>query len=159
MVNSYKTVTEIAAPPEVVREKFLDFEALPTYSPNGYLKSIAPTDPTKTISTLQLGEKLHIVMTHITFDGLLVKNSPTCFAWQGGVPGLMKGVHSFRFEKSTTTAGGTTFTQEEVFTGPLSFIFGEGYVANALGIRENSCKGWVPWNEDLKRWCEGKTGE
>lgn len=48
-------------------------------------------------------------------------NSPRLFKWAGGYPWLFYGVHSFSFEPSKTTPGGTTFTNSEEFTGPFGF--------------------------------------
>jgi hypothetical protein len=64
------------------------------------------------------------------------------------------GEHSFLFEPSKTTPGGTTFIQEEVFGGALGFVMGENAVARAIGVPEKTHKGWKKYNEDLKAWCE-----
>jgi hypothetical protein len=53
------------------------------------------------------------------------------------------------------TPGGTTFTQEEKFTGALSFLIGTNIAAKAAGITEKTLVGWDRYNHDLKRWCEG----
>lgn len=51
----------------------------------------------------------------------LQANTPRLFKWAGGMWWLFLGVHSFSFEPSKTTPGGTTFTNSEEFTGPMSF--------------------------------------
>ncbi|KAF2727668.1 hypothetical protein EJ04DRAFT_132902 [Polyplosphaeria fusca] len=113
---------EIAAPPSVVRAKFLAFDTLPLYHPNGFFRSIS---------------------------------SEHCFRWVGSMPGVFTGEHIFRFEHSEVTPGGTTFSQEESFSGALSFLMGDNFAGRTLGWQEKSHKGWIRYNEDLKRWCEG----
>lgn len=51
--------------------------------------------------------------------------------------------------------GGTTFTQEENFTGVLAFTMGDGFVARSIGFKEKTKRGWEGYNQDLKVWCEG----
>jgi hypothetical protein len=68
--------------------------------------------------------------------------------------GVFNGEHSFSFEPSKTTPGGTTFTQREDFTGAFSFVMGESFVAQKVGYPAKTRAGWKKYNEDLKRWCE-----
>jgi hypothetical protein len=82
------------------------------------------------------------------------ENSPSRFAWKGGLSGIFVGDHAFFFKPSTETPGGTTFTQEEKFTGIMSFIMGANFVARSIGIPEKTKKGWTKYNQDLKAWCE-----
>jgi hypothetical protein len=76
--------------------------------------------------------------------------------WTGSIPLLFSGAHSFKFEPSTTIQSGTKFTQEEVFSGALGFLMGDGLVARKTGMREKTMKGWDGFNEDFKRWCESQ---
>ncbi|KAF2117208.1 hypothetical protein BDV96DRAFT_598134 [Lophiotrema nucula] len=146
------TSIEIAASPETVRQKFLDFASIPQYHPNGFFKSISPQDPSKPLTP---GDKLHNVLEDMTIDPTLLENSPTCFRWGGsGLMGQFKGEHIFRFEPSTQTPGGTTFTHEEKFAGSLAFIIGPGPVGRMIGFRESTRKGFESYNRDLKAWCE-----
>jgi hypothetical protein len=70
--------------------------------------------------------------------------------------GTFCGEHIFRFEPSKTTEGGTTFSQDERFTGSLGgLLMGGGFVGNALGVKESTKKGFEKYNGDLKKWCEG----
>lgn len=82
------TSIEISAPPEVVRKKvksmildddavrrfaanclqFLDFSQLPIYSPNGFFKSIGPTDPNQ---ALEPGVKMTNVLHIMTINPVL----------------------------------------------------------------------------------------
>jgi hypothetical protein len=70
------------------------------------------------------------------------------------VAGIFNGEHSFTFEPSKTTPGGTTFTQKEEFTGGFSFVMGEGFLAKKIGMPEKTRRGWQKYNQDLKKWCE-----
>ena len=77
------------------------------------------------------------------------------FMWGGsGLLGTFNGDHAFHFKPSTVTPGGTTFVQEEKFTGMLTFVMGENIVARGVGFRENTEKGFKRFNADLKKWCE-----
>ncbi|KAF2190116.1 hypothetical protein K469DRAFT_560380 [Zopfia rhizophila CBS 207.26] len=142
---------EISTAPEDVREKFLDFSQIPTYHPNGFFKSLGPAIPNK---PLEPGDKMHNVLEGMTFDPIFLENSPTCFRWLGSLPGIFSGEHIFRFEPSIATHGGTTFVQEEKFTGILAFLMGDGFVARSIGLREKTKRGWESYNRDLKTWCE-----
>jgi hypothetical protein len=83
------------------------------------------------------------------------ENSPSCFSWGGGLPlGIFSGDHSFHFEPSSETQGGTTFVQQEQFTGLLSFLMGEGLLARSVGAAEKTKRGFEGYNKDLKAWCE-----
>jgi hypothetical protein len=85
------------------------------------------------------------------------ENSPSCFRWIGsGLFGTFNGEHIFRFEPSSATQGGTTFLHEEKFTGMLSFIMGEGFIARSIGFRTKTQSGFERYNQDLKQWCESK---
>ncbi|KAK6523169.1 hypothetical protein TWF694_006064 [Orbilia ellipsospora] len=147
------TTIEIAAPPSTVRAKFLDFSQIPKYHPNGFFKSIAPLVPGQ---PLEPGLKMHNELDGMTIEPVLIENSPSVFRWGGsGLLGTFKGEHIFRFEPSSQTQGGTTFTHEEKFTGLLSFIMGSNVAANSIGLRASTQKGFEKYNVDLKKWCEG----
>ncbi len=63
--------------------------------------------------------------------------------------------HIFRFEPSAKIQGGTTFVHEEKFSGIMGFIMGDGFVARSVGGREKTKAGFVSYNRDLKKWCQG----
>jgi len=52
------------------------------------------------------------------------------------------------------TPGGTTFVNEESFTGALSFMMGDNIVARPLGMHAKTTHGFEKYNADLKVWCE-----
>ncbi|KAF2100883.1 hypothetical protein NA57DRAFT_54956 [Rhizodiscina lignyota] len=143
---------EISASPTEVREKFLDFSQLPNYHPNGFFRSIKPTIPDK---PFEAGDKVDIVFEFGGSTATCLANSPTEFRWIGSVPLIFSGEHTFRFTPSTTTPGGTTFYQEEKFTGALSFMMGDSFVARQIGFQAKTKNGWERYNQDLKAWCEG----
>lgn len=68
--------------------------------------------------------------------------------------GTFNGDHAFHFTESKTTAGGTTFIQEEQFSGVLAFIIGDGTVGKMLGFREKTREGFEGFNRDFKKWVE-----
>ncbi|KAE9375209.1 hypothetical protein N431DRAFT_480545, partial [Stipitochalara longipes BDJ] len=147
---------EIAASPELVREKFLDCSQLQTYHPNGFYKSISTVTPNEPI---QPGTKMVNVLEIMTAHATIEENSPACFRWGGGIPGIFVGTHSFYFGSSTETRGGTTFIQEEKFTGIFTLLMGDNFIARVIGILEKTMKGWKRYNKDLKVWCERSNNE
>ncbi|KAE8441471.1 hypothetical protein EG329_004927 [Mollisiaceae sp. DMI_Dod_QoI] len=142
------TQIEIAAPPAVVRAKFLDFSKLPTYHESGFLKAVGPVKPG---TPLEPGVKFD---AKLGFDVVILENTPQAFGWRGAVPGLFKGDHYFRFQPSKSSPGNTTFVHEENFTGALSFLAGENFAAKWIGAPDNMRKNFTVFNEDLKKWCE-----
>jgi hypothetical protein len=71
----------------------------------------------------------------------------------------VSGDHNFTFLPSKINPGHTTFTQEEKFSGTISWLMGEGILARPFGMAETT-KNWVWFNRDFKAWCEeGKVGE
>jgi hypothetical protein len=67
---------------------------------------------------------------------------------------IFTGEHIFRFEPSGVTPGATTFHQDEDFSGLISGVIGENFIANALGFRKKTQAGFEGLNADLKRWVE-----
>ncbi|KAH9203962.1 hypothetical protein DL95DRAFT_250201, partial [Leptodontidium sp. 2 PMI_412] len=102
------TQIEIAAPPAVVREKFLQFDQIPKYSPNGFFISLGPLVPGK---ALEPGVKMHNVLRGATLEAVVLKNSPSEFRWKGEFYGIFNGEHMFQFRESKEEGnkGGTTF--------------------------------------------------
>jgi len=140
------TSIEIAAPPTVVREKFLDFSQIPKYS-SGFFKSVAPKVPG---TALEPGVLLETTIAGTTITPTIFENKPEVFSWKGGLPlGLLTGIHSFRFEESKVTPGSTTFHQDEIFTGIAAAPI-------LYAIRDSTTKGYESFNADLKKWVEGE---
>lgn len=88
-------------------------------------------------------------MSHPILMNSVQENTQNRFAWQGSSYGLLDGTHSFCFEASNVTPGGTTFVQSEEFSGFLAFLldprrmFGKQTMENFERV-----------NVDLKRRCE-----
>jgi hypothetical protein len=68
------------------------------------------------------------------------------------VPFLLNGDHFFRFEPSTITPGGTTFTHGEEFSGVLAGPFAW------FGMGSKAGPGFAKFNGDLKREAEKEGG-
>ncbi|KKK23471.1 hypothetical protein ARAM_003975 [Aspergillus rambellii] len=92
--------TEIAAPPATVRAKLLDFKSIPTYSPNGFIRSITPVAD-KLPPSLEAGDQLKCVVGYgkMKFTSSVLENSPSKFSWSGSFLGIFIGEHMFRFEE------------------------------------------------------------
>ncbi|KAL2812597.1 hypothetical protein BJX63DRAFT_432494 [Aspergillus granulosus] len=146
------TSIEINAPPAVVREKFLDFPSLPTYT-TGFVHSITPT-PAKPPHTLVPGDKLACVMGDMKFSPVVVRNDSTIFSWRGSLPGVFTGEHMFKFEGIEGGAK-TKLVHEEEFGGLLAGIMGDGWMGSLSAMRGNTLKGFEGFNADFKKWVEG----
>ncbi|OJJ02133.1 hypothetical protein ASPVEDRAFT_131358 [Aspergillus versicolor CBS 583.65] len=158
------TSIEIAAPPTTVREKFLDFPSIPTYSPAGFIRSIEPNDASITGKNLKAGDKLEVTAGYgkWKFSPVVEQNTEELFCWRGSVPGIFTGAHIFRFESvsGSDTAGSgvrTRLVHEERFSGLLAGVMGEGYLGSWLGMREDTRKGFESFNVDFKKWVESST--
>ncbi|EAT90315.1 hypothetical protein HBH56_060920 [Parastagonospora nodorum] len=139
---------EIACPPEFVRAKFLEFPSIPTYHTT-FFTSITPQGP------LESQQKITVVFVGMgKMDATILANEPQLFKWAGSIPLLFGGDHSFHFTPSTTTPGGTTFTQDESFYGALGFLMGDGFIARRMGMGEKTARNWEGFNKDFKAWCE-----
>lgn len=51
--------------------------------------------------------------------------------------------------------GNTTFVQEEKFSGLLGGLTGGNWVANWMGLRAKTIRGFERFNRDFGRWVEG----
>ncbi|TVY15999.1 hypothetical protein LARI1_G005719 [Lachnellula arida] len=113
------TTIEINRAPEVVRKAFLDFSSYHEWH-QGMVKEIKPLS-----DSLAAGNKLHCEMLDLTFDAIITpqkENSPTMFQWQGPPVAGISGLHIFSFEPSRVAVGGTTFVQQEQFSGAMAFL-------------------------------------
>lgn len=89
-------------------------------------------------------------------DAKILANDPHLFKWGGSLPLVFGGNHSFEFEESKVTPGGTTFTQHEEFYGAFGFLMGDGVVGRWAGFGSKTARNWEGFNEDLKRACEAR---
>jgi hypothetical protein len=80
------------------------------------------------------------------------ENTPFQFKWRGSIPFLLNGDHFFRFEPSTITPGGTTFTHGEEFSGIMAGPFAW------FGSFAKAGPGFSKFNKDLKREAEKEGG-
>ncbi|KAL9052202.1 MAG: hypothetical protein Q9162_005527 [Coniocarpon cinnabarinum] len=141
------TQIEIAVPPEKVRDVFLDFASYSEWS-HAFVKSVSPKDR-KDPKTLQVGDTVDVELTNMKFSSKITGNTEEEFKWQGSVPLLFTGEHSWRFQSSETTPGQTLVVQQEVFTGLLSFLLGENW-----SMGKNTKKNFEAFNRDLKARAE-----
>lgn len=157
--------------------QFLDFPSIPSYT-----KAFESITSPKPGTALEKGDKVVVKLANSpAFTGVIEvntpppssspsnrsresnphqTNTPTHFSWTGSLPFVFTGTHSFHFVPSTTTPGGTSFTQEEVFSGVLGWLLmGEGVVGRAAGMKEKTKGTWDGFNADLKRECENVGGK
>ncbi|KAH7117340.1 hypothetical protein EDB81DRAFT_892205 [Dactylonectria macrodidyma] len=147
------THTGISAPPDVVRAKFLAFSSLGEYKP-ALIRSITVLESNKTPMELVPGDKLECVLDGATLITTIAQNNASCFSWTGSLAGgLLHGEHRFRFE-SINGGLATDFYHEETFTGYLSWVLGEGFLARKLALRNSTLELYCKFNRDFKRWVE-----
>ncbi|KAL4968126.1 SRPBCC domain-containing protein [Aspergillus stella-maris] len=160
---------------------FLDFPTLATYHANGFINSIAPVNKGTPPQDLKPGDKLHCGMGHgrLQFISRVVRNDEGEFSWNANIPEwfpwIFGGTHFFRFEeippaagvgaistgadlgKPNMASGGvrTRLVHGEDFTGWLAGVYGDGWLARIVGLKEQGGQGFNEFNADLKRWVEG----
>ncbi|KAK4497816.1 hypothetical protein PRZ48_010470 [Zasmidium cellare] len=140
------TRIEIARSPAKVREVFLEFSTWPQWA-SSHFKSVDKLSPQK--ETIEKGDKLKVVMPGMTFNPTVLENNPSVFQWRGSLWGLLNGDHSFKFQPSETTPGGTTFVNEEKWHGPVLSLLRPIWAPSA-----EAPKGFVSFNEELKKRAE-----
>ncbi|KAK4912634.1 hypothetical protein LTR66_017269 [Elasticomyces elasticus] len=144
--QSISTQIDIAAPPFRVRSTFMNFENIPTYHKDW---KIVPLKPNQSSQSLQPGDSVKVTMGGMSFLPVINEISNDKFVWTGSLPFIFTGQHKFYFANSQATPGGTTFVQQETFSGLLAFLMGEGW-----SMRTSTIKGWRAFDESLKRECE-----
>ncbi|KAI5357880.1 putative polyketide cyclase/dehydrase, START-like domain superfamily [Septoria linicola] len=147
------TQIEIAAPPGKVREVLLDFSQMPSWLHGPGIRNVQVKDAAKTGTAIEAGD---VLITHIdktTFEPVVLVNDSSELKWRGSIPYIFTGDHSFQFKKSETNEGGTTFVNEENFSGALSFLMLQ-WVMGA-----SAKKSFEALNGDLKRRVEGLVEE
>ena len=132
--------------------KFLEFSSLPSYKPT-LIHSITPLDPSKDPLELVPGDRLRCILDGRTLDATVAANTSHMFSWTGSIMGVLHGNHQFRFESSDDGLV-TEFFQEETFTGLLSWIMDDGFLARKIGQRASLVKLYEGFNADFKNWVE-----
>lgn len=160
IMTTVTTKVDIAAPPDLVRSLFLDFPAISKWH-TGHFKAITVLDSAATNVTtnpsssvgekLKVGDRLRISLSDgMSFKATVVENTALRFAWKGGWSHVVIGEHSFQFEPSTLTPGGTTLTHAETFTGGLVSLC-------RPFLKDDKAKtspGFERFNVDIKRRAE-----
>lgn len=150
--------------------QLLDFASYPDWQKSSLIRSLEPEDSTRTLATLQPGDKIKCDIDGMKFTAVIKvnfhlrmristatfmqltrdrrqENSERLFQWQGPpVMGLIAGLHSFGF--ATTESGGTIFTQTEQFSGPISFLMGPSLLGRKMLGQ------YRKFNEELKARAE-----
>jgi hypothetical protein len=113
-----------------------------TFSP---VVLVRTANPSPSIASSPINQVLHKHRTNATQSQ---ENTPSQFKWRGSIPLLLNGDHFFRFEPSTITPGGTTFTHGEEFSGLMAGPF------SWFGMGSKAGPGFAKFNGDLKREAE-----
>ncbi|RDV12292.1 SRPBCC domain-containing protein [Arthrobacter sp. RT-1] len=129
--------THIQSPPDVVWQIFTGFGAYPDWNP--FI--------TQASGDIKVGQRLILRIVPPGAGGMTFRPQVTALEpehlleWSGtlGIPGLFDGRHTFILEP---TAGGTTLTQTETFTGLL--------VPLSTGMLLRTKKGFQNMNDALQ---------
>jgi uncharacterized protein YndB with AHSA1/START domain len=108
------TVTDIAHRPEEVWRVLTDFAGWEQWHPALRFVDV----PTEVLP----GTRLRVKVSGTGIDGeydftVLEYEAPRRLVWEGGVPGVVMGQHSFVLDPYD---GGTRYTESEEFTGPAA---------------------------------------
>ncbi|KAF9876379.1 activator of hsp90 atpase 1 family protein [Colletotrichum karsti] len=144
--QSIATEIEIAAPPATVRSVFLDWQR---YSEWTKVWTIKPNEDAKKPSDLTKGDYVAANLKGFAFKPAMVENTEELFKWDGSIPLLFSGQHSFYFKPSDKTPGGTTWVQVEDFSGLLAFL-----MKPVFGFTKTTLKNWREFDEDIKKESE-----
>ena len=137
--------------------QFLAFDTYPEWATT-FIKSVtiksSAIDPPSP-STLQRDDYLTVSLPSATFSPKVLINKPEQFQWEGALPYVFVGAHSFEFLPSEETPGCTKVVQKEEFSGALSFLVGEDWRWG-----KTTKEGFEGFNRDLKARVEslGKEG-
>ena len=130
------------------------------------MKSVKPTVPNPTTLTpsdlhgssalFVPGNKLTIAFDAMTITPVLLANNEGEFKWRGGNLWVgFQGDHDFRWEEAEEGGvRGTRLVHEEVFSGFLSWIMGDNWLASVIGFREQTRKNFQGWTDEFKKRCE-----
>ncbi|PLB55485.1 hypothetical protein P170DRAFT_422027 [Aspergillus steynii IBT 23096] len=141
-----ETQIQIAASPDKVQEVLLDFSTYLEWQ--SLIKLLEPEDSSKTLHSLQPGDKIKCDVDGMKFTAEIKENSEKLLQWQGPpVFGLIAGLHSFHIEPANGGSS-TLFKQTELFTGAISFMMSPSLLGRKMLGQYNQ------FNKDLKARAE-----
>lgn len=135
------------------QKKLLDFSSLASSKPT-FIHSITILDESKKPFELAPGDKLRCVLGGRILHATVATNTSSSFSWTGTIMGVLHGDHRFRFESSEDDERATDFFHEERFTGPLSWIMDDTFLARKIGQRASLVKSYEGFNADFKQLVE-----
>jgi len=138
-------VTDIASPPEEVWRVLTDFAGYAQWHPALRFVDV----PADTLPGTQLRAQMALGTENdgeYTFT-VLHSEEPRRLVWEGGIPDVLMGQHSFVLEPCD---GGTRFTESEEFTGaaavetvePVRSRMEEGYASYGRALKERLFSGY-----------------
>ncbi|TDZ33209.1 hypothetical protein C8035_v011474 [Colletotrichum spinosum] len=165
VTHSVATEVEIAASPATVRSvvssnaintfapvtvadgaKFLDW---PRYKEWTKVWTMETKDAATKASGVKSGDFVNVNLKGYAFSPEIWQNSEELFQWNGSVPYVFSGAHSFHIRASSKTPGGTTFTQSEDFSGAFAFLMKPFW-----GFEKSTLTNWREFDQDIKKESE-----
>ncbi|KAL0941720.1 activator of hsp90 atpase 1 family protein [Colletotrichum truncatum] len=146
VTHSVATEVEIEASPAIVRSVFLDWNRYKEWT---QVWTISPKVEGTKPSELKVGDNITANLKGVAFNPVILENSTELFKWNGVVPLLFSGAHSFYFRPSNKTPGGTTMTQLEDFSGFLAFLMKPFW-----GFEKQTLTNWKQFDQDIKKESE-----
>ncbi|KAI5968352.1 hypothetical protein KGF57_000211 [Candida theae] len=145
---SIQTTIIIQAPPELVKDRFFDYAAYPTWNPFmvSFQKYTNTSDPQLNEGDeLQIDLKLKGMKHTSTMYPKIISKTESSLVWRGVLVSdwIFYGVHSFTIEPLD---GGkrTLFVQSEQFGGFLV------YILQLFGVLSKTKESFIEFNEALK---------
>ncbi|TDZ15557.1 hypothetical protein Cob_v011485 [Colletotrichum orbiculare MAFF 240422] len=143
VTHSVATEVEIAASPATVRSVFLDW---PRYKEWTKVWTMETKDAATKASEVKSGDFVNVNLKGYAFSPEIWQNSEELFQWNGSVPYVFSGAHSFHIRASSKTPGGTTFTQSEDFSGAFAFLMKPFW-----GFEKSTLTNWREFDQDIKK--------
>ncbi|KAI8186673.1 hypothetical protein KHU50_001292 [Colletotrichum sp. SAR 10_65] len=146
VTHSIATEVEIAAPPATVKSVFLDWHRFDQWTK---VWKMSTKDESKKPSELKEGDVVSTNLKGMAFTPVILENSKELFRWNGSLPYIFSGAHSFYFRASEKTPGGTTMIQTEDFSGLLAFLMKPFW-----GFEKKTLANWREFDADIKKESE-----
>lgn len=107
--------TDIKSSPELVWKELTDFTRYGQWHPSLRFVDVPPVvlPGTQLRAQLSMGNEIDGEYTFTVLD----YEAPRRLAWEGGIPNVLMGRHSFSLEPHD---GGTRYTESEEFSGPAA---------------------------------------
>jgi hypothetical protein len=131
-----EALIEMDVPPEVAFDRLADHATWKDWMPRSFVVASPAETP------LHLGKRLAVKVARLPFASSIEVTAlerPRVVAWCGGMPGVLRGRHEFRFESNGK--GGTTVRSREEWSGVIARLVRPALKAAAERIGRQQLEG------------------